>query len=188
MVLLGQTISAEPAAISRSVTTIENTQIMNNKPVLLVSACLMAQPVRYDGSSKPISTIHKIALEQRYTLIAACPECLGGLSTPRPAAEIYEGNAIDVLNKKALVLTKNNQDVSTEFLRGAAKTLQLVQEQNCQYALLKARSPSCGNQQIYNGHFKQQLIPGRGVTAQLLYEHHISIWNEEEVEQLINLP
>ncbi|MBQ3018335.1 MAG: DUF523 domain-containing protein, partial [Clostridia bacterium] len=49
---------------------------------ILVSACLLGIPCRYDGKSKPNEKV--ISLKEKYEIIPACPECLGGLTTPRP--------------------------------------------------------------------------------------------------------
>ena len=54
---------------------------MEMKPKLLVSACLLGQPVRYDGQAKPLSEQDWRRLRQKFDLIAACPECMGGLPT-----------------------------------------------------------------------------------------------------------
>lgn len=52
---------------------------------LLVSACLLGVPCRYDGKAK----IHEgvCSLLERHTLIPFCPEVYGGLPTPRAASE-----------------------------------------------------------------------------------------------------
>ncbi len=95
--------------------------------------------------------------------IPVCPEQLGGLPTPREAADITGGNGQDVLDGEARVLTKNGTDLSTEFIRGAKQVLQIAQSQNIQTAFLKARSPSCA----VNGNI--------GVTAALLQSYGIKI-------------
>ena len=52
---------------------------------LLVSACLLGVPCRYDGAAKPCPEME--ALLKQHTCIPVCPEQLGGLSTPRLPAE-----------------------------------------------------------------------------------------------------
>lgn len=48
---------------------------------ILVSACLLGVPCRYDGAGKAEPHIEK--LKQRgHTLIPVCPEVLGGLAHP----------------------------------------------------------------------------------------------------------
>ena len=52
---------------------------------VLVSACLLGVPCRYDGQSKR----HPLAQElcRRHRVIPVCGEIFGGLPTPRPPAE-----------------------------------------------------------------------------------------------------
>ena len=52
------------------------------KPKLLVSACLLGTPCRYDGKSKKNEAV--CALAERFELLPVCPEVLGGLPPPRP--------------------------------------------------------------------------------------------------------
>ncbi|WP_434630525.1 DUF523 domain-containing protein [Chromobacterium sp. CV08] len=155
------------------------------KPTLLVSACLLGQPVRYDGRSKPVSGPDWEALGQRFELIPACPECIGGLPTPRPAAEIAGGDGNDVLAGSARVWSAAGDDVTPAFIDGARRTLEIAAEHRCAAALLKANSPSCGNRRIYDGSFSSTLREGRGVAASLLERHGIPVWNEEEVDALL---
>ena len=68
-----------------------------NKPTVIISACLYGEPVRYDGQAKtlPAPLLQKLA--QHYTLIPVCPECQGGLTTPRAPAEIIGTSGAEVL-------------------------------------------------------------------------------------------
>lgn len=120
----------------------------------LVSACLVGLCTRYDGQTK----VSPSCLEQLKSLhwIPICPEQLGGLPTPREAADIIGGNGIDVLAGKAQVVTKGGIDLTAEFILGAEQVLQIAQSQHIGMAFLKARSPSCA----VNGKI--------GVTAALL--------------------
>lgn len=158
---------------------------MTNPPKLLISACLLGQPVRYDGQSKPMRSPAWQTLQEKFELIAVCPECLGGLPTPRPAAEIHGGQGEDVLHGAACVQTNHQQDVTQAFISGAEQALALAQSHSCKLALLKANSPSCGNRQIYDGSFSKQLRLGSGVTAALLQQHGVAVWNEDELAGLL---
>ncbi|UTH76497.1 DUF523 domain-containing protein [Chromobacterium sp. IIBBL 290-4] len=152
---------------------------------LLISACLLGQPVRYDGQSKPMPETKWAALQQAFELIPVCPECLGGLPTPRPPAEISGGSGCQVLKRQARVKTAAGEDISLAFISGAEQTLAIAQQHGCHAALLKANSPSCGNRQIYNGNFEKTLRSGQGVTAALLEENGVRVWNEEEWQELL---
>ena len=141
---------------------------------LLISRCLLGDPCRYDGKSKPLSAETLQTLRERYKLIPVCPEVLGGLPTPRTPSE-RQGDR---------VVMKTGADVTEEYRRGAEATLQTAQENQVCAAVLKERSPSCGKGEIYDGSFTGTLKEGNGVTAELLLENGIPVYGESEIETL----
>lgn len=54
---------------------------------IAVSACLLGEPCRYDGRSKPCSRVQELAAGG-HELVPICPEVAGGLPTPRTPCEI----------------------------------------------------------------------------------------------------
>jgi uncharacterized protein YbbK (DUF523 family) len=152
---------------------------------ILVSACLLGQKVRYDGSDKDQDNALLNELIAQERIVAICPEVAGGLGVPRLPAEIHTGTGNDVLNEKTVVLDSAGKDVTAEFVSGAQQALTLAQQHNVRVAILKARSPSCGNAQIYDGRFRKRLLEGRGVTAALLEQHGIKVFNEDEIAEAI---
>ena len=70
------------------------------------------------------------------------------------------------------------------FLLGAKKALDICKEENIKIALLKANSPSCGNINIYDGTFTGNLIEGQGLTARLLKDNEIEVFNETQLKEL----
>lgn len=78
-----------------------------------------------------------------------------------------------------------NQDVTDCFLQGAQKTLELVKKYHIRVAVLKARSPSCGSGMIYDGTFSHTLIQGEGVTAALLREHGVQVFDENHIDEAL---
>jgi len=108
-------------------------------------------------------------------LIPVCPEEAGGLPTPRPPAEIVGGDGEDVLNGKAKVMTVDGRDVTDAYLKGAHHALQVAQAHGATQVILKARSPSCGCSDIYDGTFSGTLTSGDGVTTALLKRHGITV-------------
>lgn len=139
---------------------------------ILVSACLLGCPCRYDGKSKPNDTV--LALMEQHTLIPICPEQMGGLATPRVPAE-RRGDG---------VFTETGGDVTAQYRCGAEEALRLAKLYGCTHAILKERSPSCGSGQIYDGSFSRTLTDGDGVTAALLKENGITVLGENEVDTL----
>ncbi len=139
---------------------------------ILVSACLLGCPCRYDGKSKPDDAV--LALMKEHILLPICPEQMGGLATPRVPAERKDGG----------VFTERGGDVTEQYRQGAEEALRLAKLYGCTHAILKERSPSCGSGQIYDGSFSRTLIPGDGVTAQLLKANGITVLGESEVDKL----
>ena len=136
------------------------------KPKLLVSACLLGTPCRYDGKSKRSEAV--CALAEAFELIPICPEVLGGLPTPRMASERHG----------AQVVRKDGQDVTAEYRRGAAVALETARREGVRAAVLKERSPSCGSGEVYDGTFTGALTAGDGVTAELLKANGIAVYGE----------
>ncbi|WP_409322862.1 DUF523 domain-containing protein [Pseudomonas putida] len=133
----------------------------SDRPKVLVSACLLGQPVRYDGraSGHPDLLQHWQA-EGR--VVPLCPEVAGGLPTPRPPAEIPGGQGSAVLEGDTQVLTVTGEDVSAAFLAGAQMALELVRRHGIRVAVLKSGSPSCGNRLTYDGTFSGVKVAGGG--------------------------
>lgn len=148
---------------------------------ILVSRCLLGHAVRYDGGAHgPIELLLRWQAEGR--VVALCPEVEGGLPTPRPPAEIAGGQGTDVLDGAVAVRSIEGEDVSAAFLAGAAAALALVRAHGIRIAVLKARSPSCGNRENYDGSFSGTRVAGEGVTAALLRRNGVLVFSEEELE------
>jgi uncharacterized protein YbbK (DUF523 family) len=113
--------------------------------------------------------------KKTYQLIPVCPEESGGLPTPRPPAEIVGGDGNDVLDGTAKVMTDDGTDVTEAFLKGAHHALEAAQSNGATHVILKARSPSCGCGDIYDGTFSGTLTSGDGVTTALLKRHGIIV-------------
>lgn len=133
--------------------------------MLIVSACLAGYRVRYDGKTVPNEAV--VALVKQGKAIPVCPEMLGGLPCPRVPSE-RTGDGLRVVSREG-------KDVTEAFLTGAKETLRLARLYECDRAILKARSPSCGCGRIYDGSFSGTLRGGNGVTAQLLLDNGIAV-------------
>ncbi len=140
---------------------------------ILISACLLGLPCRYDGASKPWAGAAALTAAGHH-LVPVCPEQLGGLPTPRPPAE----------RVGARVLTRAGADVTGAYRRGAEGAVALAEGLGCPCAVLKARSPSCGSGTIYDGTFTGARVSGDGLAAAALRERGVALFTEEEEEAL----
>lgn len=153
---------------------------------ILVSQCLLGMPVRYDGGAHgPFALLQRWRAEGR--VVSVCPEVAGGLPTPRPPAEIPTGQGGDVLAGMLPVITIDGADVTDAFVAGANHALRLVHEYGIRFAVLKARSPSCGNHETYDGSFAGIRIAGEGVAAAALRQAGVRVFNETELAELEEL-
>ncbi|MGV8983746.1 DUF523 domain-containing protein [Clostridium sp.] len=150
--------------------------------MIIVSACLCGINCKYDGGNNIDARVLKLLKEGK--AIPVCPEQLGGQQTPRAPHEIVNGNGLDVLNGKARIMGPEDDDVTSEFIRGAYETLKIVQTVGASMAILKARSPSCGVSKIYDGTFSGTKRCGNGVTAELLLSSGIKVFTEENFDEI----
>lgn len=140
---------------------------------VLVSACLLGEPVRYDGAAK---AAHHPVLTQWLAegrVVRACPEMAGGLPVPRPPAE----------RLGARIVTNAGVDVTAEFTRGAQLALELCRAHGISVAVLKENSPSCGSQFVNDGTFTRTRIAGAGLTTELLRANGVVVFNETQWSQ-----
>ena len=140
--------------------------------MILISACLLGCACRYDGKSKGNAAVR--ALAKDYQLIPVCPEQLGGLPTPRQPSE----------RRGDRVVMKDGRDVTAEYRRGAEEALRLAELFGCGTAILKEKSPSCGSGRIHDGSFSGGLVPGDGVTAEVLKAHGLRVLGESRLSEL----
>ena len=147
--------------------------------MILVSSCLCGEKCKYNGGDN--LNLDVMAYLEDKEAIQVCPEVLGGLDTPRTPAEIVGGSSRDVLEGKAKVMTKEGDDVTMAFIKGAHKVLALAKQFNIKQAILKAKSPSCGKGKVYDGSFHHNLVVGNGITAELLLKEGIEVITEVEL-------
>ena len=133
---------------------------------ILVSACLLGINCKYDGANNKNDKVLEYIKDKE--VIPICPEIMGGLPIPRVPSEIKD-------NK---VITKDNIDITSNFSKGAKEVLYLAKLFNVKKALLKAKSPSCGVGEIYDGTFTHTKINGDGITTRLLKENNIEVITE----------
>tara|TARA_B100000809_G_scaffold140540_1_gene138079 strand:+ start:567 stop:1043 length:477 start_codon:yes stop_codon:yes gene_type:complete len=149
------------------------------KKKILISACLLGKNCRYNGGHSQLTELEEIDVEW----IPVCPEESGGLGTPRPSAEMQE-NAETILNGKGKIITNKGKNVTSEFIQGAEKSLQLGLGAEVKIAVLKSKSPSCGIGKIYDGSFTKSLKIGNGIFAHLCHKNDIACISSDNIHQI----
>ena len=151
---------------------------------VLVSACLLGEPVRYNGADKRSDheVLRRWIAEGR--VVPVCPEIAGGLPVPRPPAEVESGAGGEaVLSGAARVIDVSGADVSPHFVRGAEAALAAARAHGIRVAVLKEGSPSCGSAFSYDGTFTSTRVPLPGVTTALLRRAGIAVFGEDQLTE-----
>lgn len=144
----------------------------SGRPAVVVSACLLGVRCNHLGGASPSPAVAELA--SRFRLVPVCPEVAGGLSTPRPAAELHPDGS---------VRTADGTDVTDAYRRGAEAAVALAQAVGAEEAVLKARSPSCGCHEVYDGTFTRTKVAGEGVTARALREAGLRVRSDEDAAE-----
>ena len=138
---------------------------------IIVSACLLGENCKYNGGNNYDPRV--AALCEGREMIPVCPEVLAGLGVPRIPIEIKDG-----------IVTRRDGVVVDEAIRIAvAQILEQIKNADIQCAVLKARSPTCGVRQVYDGTFSGKLVDGAGVLAQALKDAGYIVLDNEELEE-----
>jgi len=145
--------------------------VVRDRLPLLVSACLLRVPCNDKAQASTSVAVTDLRRDRR--LIPVCPETAGGLPTPRPPAELHPTGR---------VRTEAGEDVTDAYERGAAQAVRLATTARVAGAILKARSPSCGCHEVYDGTFSRTRVAGEGITARALRQAGIPVWSDEDVE------
>lgn len=138
-------------------------------PRYLLSARLCGHQCRYDGGFFDHPALRRLAEDG--VAVPFCPECEGGLPTPRTPCEILGGR----------VLAADGTDCTAQYRVGAEKALALCRQYGLSAAILKEGSPSCGSHRIRDGSHTGRKIPGMGVTAALLAKNGVTLFTEEDL-------
>lgn len=152
--------------------------------LILVSACLLGSPVRYNGSdaSPGKSLLDQWVWEVR--VVSVCPEVAAGMPVPRPPAEIERGmGGLRVLSADARVREDSGRDVTTKFVACANHALRIAAERHIRIAVLKEGSPSCGVNFTYDRSFSGAEVQQLGVTAAPLRKSRLYVFSENHLSE-----
>lgn len=150
---------------------------MRNEPIL-VSACLLGLPTRYDGQCKRSQAVIDFLQRECLLPIPVCPEQLAGMPTPRNKTFFEVGTGVDIVAGKGRVISLKREPMNEIFLHGAKLVFKIGKICNCRRALFKERSPSCGVHQI---HLEDNIVSGPGVTTAFLINKGFDIISEEDI-------
>ena len=135
---------------------------------IAISACLLGQNCRYDGSNKLNVQIKKLVIN--HNVIQICPEAV--FDVPHKPIELKNGKAYMADGSDATEILKQScQKVFDEI-------------KDCDFAILKSKSPTCGYQKIYDGTFTNKLIDGNGMLTQLLLDNGIKVYSELQIDEI----
>ena len=76
------------------------------------------------------------------------------------------------------ILDASGADRTAAYARGAQAELARAKEAGCKLAILKAKSPSCGSGEVYDGTFSGTLVPGWGIAAAAFRDAGITVIDE----------
>jgi len=118
-------------------------QTLGREPIKVgISACLLGQEVRYDGSSKREPFLVE-TLGRFFQLVPICPELEAGLGVPREPMHLVG----DPANPR-LVGNESGADRTRALSRFASRSAREIPRQQLCGFILKARSPSCGLERV----------------------------------------
>ena len=137
---------------------------------IIVSACLLGENCKYSGGNNYDPKVENFVRGRE--VIPVCPEVLAGLGIPRIPIEIRDGK----------VIRRDGVVVDASIREAVAKILDQIRDEDIECAILKARSPTCGVHQVYDGTFSGKLVDGAGVLAQALLEAGYTIMDNEDLE------
>ena len=138
---------------------------------ILVSACLLGENCKYNGGNNFCPAV--AAYVRGREVVKICPEMLAGLGCPRTPMEIVDG----------VLRNRDGENVDAPVRQAVAQALERLRQEEIQCAILKARSPTCGVHQIYDGSFSGARVPGSGVFAQALLDAGYSVLDEEDLSR-----
>ena len=112
---------------------------MGDRPRVGISACLLGEPVRYDGRHKRDAWLVDV-LGPQVEWVSVCPEVEAGFGTPRETMELVH----DASGRTALMTTETKRDVTDTLQRYADRRVEELARADLDGYVLKADSPSCG--------------------------------------------
>lgn len=145
---------------------------------IVVSACLLGIPCRYDGTDKKDDNVIKLVSHTPQALLGICPELMAGLGVPRPPLEWK----FDKATGNFKLVNQLEVDVTNRVATACQQIVKLAQRLAVRLAILKENSPCCGcTYSFVEGELSQRpglcanLLQQRGV---LCISEHVAAYFE----------
>lgn len=131
-----------------------------------VSACLLGEPVRFDGGHK-LDRFVRDTLGQYVEFVPVCPEVECGLPVPRESMHLAGEPAAP-----RLVTSRTGKDLTDRMLSWAAVRVVALEKENLCGFIFKSNSPSSGMERVKL--YDAKHVPSRrgvGLFARALMDH-----------------
>jgi FdhD protein len=112
---------------------------VGDRPRVGISACLLGEPVRYDGRHKRDGWLVEV-LGPQVEWVPVCPEVEAGFGIPREPMHLVD----DGLGGVALMTIETKRDLTATMQRYAGGRVDELARADLDGYVLKADSPSCG--------------------------------------------
>ncbi len=159
----------------------------DDRPRIGISACLLGDPVRFDGGHKRDPFLVD-TFGQHVEWVKVCPEVEAGLGTPRETMRLVltrphargRGERFDP-DGLAMVAIRSGRDVTGTMRRYSTRRVSALDEARLSGFVLKKDSPSCGMERVkVYGHGAVAERAGRGLFAEALIARFPTLPVEEE--------
>lgn len=140
-----------------------------------ISACLLGEPVRYDGGHK-LDRFLRDTLGQYVEYVPVCPEVECGLAIPRESMHL-QGKP----ETPRLITTRTKRDVTDRMSAWSRQRIKELESENLCGFIFKSNSPSSGMERVKV--FDEKGVPhktGVGLFAGVFMKHFPLLPVEEE--------
>jgi len=142
-----------------------------------ISACLLGEPVRFDGGHQWDRFITD-TLGQYVEFVPVCPEVECGLGVPREAMRL-----VGDPEAPRLMTVRTKVDLTERLVTWARKRVEELEQENLRGFIFKSKSPSSGMERVRVYNEPSQGSPvtrGVGMFARIFMEHFPLLPVEEE--------
>jgi uncharacterized protein YbgA (DUF1722 family)/uncharacterized protein YbbK (DUF523 family) len=148
----------------------------DDRPRLGISACLLGDPVRFNGAHKRDPFLTDI-LSPHVSWVRVCPEVEVGMGTPRETLRLERRDDGAI----RMITTRTDIDHTDAMSAWTRRRLTELERENLSGYVLKKDSPSCGMEKVkVFGRPGPPQRNGRGIFAEALLQRFPNLPVEEE--------